>query len=172
MTPQDLQAYLPYVVVLIVLLLRMRSLRKPRRVRPEFLWVWPLVICLAGGFFAFGAYMKGGPLTLAVVLGVVIGLTLGSLAGWYRARAMHLHRDPETGNIMMRMSIEGLIFLVVLMLVRTIVRKYGGADADQFGAVADGLMACIVGLLVTRSIVIWRRCRALPPHQPMAALAD
>jgi hypothetical protein len=131
---------------------------------PQFLWVFPLLVSVGAAFFVWGAYRTGAQLTTTVIITVIVSLVLGGAAGWYRARSLHLHRDPETGFIMMRMSIEGLIFLVVLMAVRTAIRKLGGGD--QFGAVADGLMAFVVGLLITRALVIWQRCRALPPHQP------
>jgi hypothetical protein len=172
MSPQDIQTYLPFVIIAIVLAVRFRSLSRPRRMRPGLLWVWPVVICLAAGFFAMGAYFKGGPLTTTIVVAVAASLVLGAVAGWHRARSMHLHRDPATGHIMMRMSIEGLIFLVVLFLVRALIRKFGGAETEQFGAVADGLMAFIVGLLVARSVVIWRRCRALPQRGAEGALTS
>jgi hypothetical protein len=171
MTPQDIQTYLPFVVIAIVIAARFRSLSRPRRMRPGLLWIWPLVICLLAGFFAMGAYFKGGPLTATIVVTILVSLGLGAVAGWYRARAMHLHRDPDTGHIMMRMSIEGLIFLVALFLVRTLIRQFGGVNTDQFGAVADGLMAFIVGLLLARSYVMWRRCKALPPHRPSGEAA-
>jgi hypothetical protein len=163
MNPQDIQVYLPFIAPVIVLLLMARRLKKPRRVRPNWLWVAPVMITVAAALFAMGAYFKGGPLTAIGVAGLVAGLVLGVAAGWYRARSLHLHRDPETGHIMMRLSLEGLIFLIVLMGARTALRQAGGSAADQFSVVAEAGMAFVVGLLFARSYVMWKRCKTLVP---------
>ncbi|MDB5364690.1 MAG: hypothetical protein JWM77_617 [Rhodospirillales bacterium] len=162
MSPQDINEYLPFIIPLIVLLMMMRRLKKPRRVRPNFLWVAPVLITIGAGFFAMGAYFKGGPLTMVTALALLAGLLLGVAAGWYRARSLHLHRDPDTGFIMMRLSIEGLIFLIVLMAARTAMRQMSGGAANPFSVVAEACMAFVVGLLFARSYVMWKRCKALP----------
>lgn len=170
MTPEFMRDYLPFVIIAIVIAVRFSKRNTPQRLRPAFLILWPVLMTLGLAGFIFGFYATGAAFTSMVALAIILGLTLGIAAGWFRARSILLHRDPETGHIMSRATIEGLVFIAALFLVRTAIRKFGGADTDQFGAAADGCMAFVVGLLFTRSIVIWRRCKELPPHQPAAAI--
>lgn len=164
MTPEFMRDYLPFIIIAVVIALRFSKRNTPQRLRPAFLILWPVMITVAVAAFSYGFYATGAAFTTTIAVAVVVSLALGIAAGWYRARSILLHRDPDTGHIMSRATIEGLVFLGALFLVRTAIRKFGGADTDQFGAVADGCMAFVVGLLFTRSIVIWRRCSALPPH--------
>ncbi|WP_420243629.1 hypothetical protein [Roseiterribacter gracilis] len=157
--------YLPFIIIAVVIAIRFSRRNTPQRLRPAFLVLWPVLILLAVAFFIFGFYMTGAAFTAGVAAAVVIGLALGTVAGWYRARSILLHRDPDTGHIMSRATIEGLLVIGVLFVVRFGLRKLDGGN--QFGVFTDGCMAFVVGLLFTRSYVMWRRCKALPPHQPL-----
>jgi hypothetical protein len=51
---------LPYLPLLIVVVIMFRRTRRPRIIRPERLWIMPVIVILAIGFYVYGA-IKSAP---------------------------------------------------------------------------------------------------------------
>ena len=170
MDPKLLQTVLPIVIIGVVIALRWRNLKKPRALNAGRLWLAPAFIALVMGFFLFS--FPPSALGWAIMLGAAL---IGALAGIKRAQWMHLERDPQTGQLLMRQSPAALIFLVLIVMARRGVSYEAGGSAgpDSTGQippeallVTDGLMAFALAMVVLMRWTLWQCAQAVPPHLP------
>ncbi len=143
-----------------VFALRARRMQRGRRLRVEFLWVMPLLIgMMAAAMFAFTPVT---PLVLAVSL---IGLGLGALLGWQRARLVRIEIDPVTHELSQRESPLALLFLLGIVGLRAVLRNIGAQEAAVFHVsaliVTDALVALAFGLVAAQRLILFLRVRAL-----------
>lgn len=143
-----------------VFALRARRMQRGRRLRVEFLWVMPLLIgMMAAAMFAFTPVT---PLVLALSL---IGLGLGALLGWQRARLVRIEVDPVTHELSQRESPLALLFLLGIVGLRAVLRNIGAQEAAVFHVsaliVTDALVALAFGLVATQRLMLFLRARAL-----------
>jgi hypothetical protein len=92
--------FLPYLgPALVVILIGRRLLRaqKPTRVRPNLLWIQP-VILLAGMIFLFAATRV--QLSAFAIAIFVMAAVAGAAVGYFRALHQEFSIEPETGNVM------------------------------------------------------------------------
>ena len=170
MDPKLLQTVLPILVIGVVFALRYRNLNKPRPFNVGRLWLAPAFIALVMGFFLIS-------FPPSAIGWAIIGFAalIGAFAGLKRAQWMHLERDPQTGQLLMRQSPAALIFLVLIVMVRRGVSYEAGGSAgpDSTGQippeallVTDGLMAFALAMVVLMRWTLWQRAKAVPPHLP------
>jgi hypothetical protein len=157
--PRSLSTIITVAIVIGVMMLRNS---KPRPLRIERLWIRP-VIFLALLVSAFAAAPP--PLTAATVALIATGLAAGCALGWQRGRFMRIEVHPETHDITSRASPLGIIFILVLVVVRIGMRgaiagggAIGGVPA---AAAADALIALAAGMMMTQSLEMWLRARRL-----------
>lgn len=161
--PKPFIAYVIMAVVLIVVLgLRMRNVGRERPLKLGQLWIVPAIITLvAVGTFA--ATPPARPLEWAACL---LALVVGAALGWQRGRLTHINVDAATGDVRMKQSLTGFLFIVVLIALKTSMRSIAGAGGNALfhmspQAVSDILIALMLGLLVVQRVEMYLRARRL-----------
>ena len=170
MNQQDTHTLLTYLPFVIVILILFRRTRRARVLRPGRLWIMPAIFVAFAGFYVFGAIRHGPELTAQNWMIIIAAAAVGAAVGALRAHFVHLTRRAD-GLIEMRLSIWGLVFILVWVAGRQWIRQSGWGNAGApFGVYADAGLSLAVGLLVAQAIVLSRRCQALPAeNKPSAA---
>jgi hypothetical protein len=163
---------IPLVVMAVVLPLVLLRNRRPRTLRPKWMWVMPVIVVVLIGFglwgmtFADPTHTPFGPLDWALL---AAGLALGALAGWQRGKMVVIHKDPED-VLKAQASPLGLILIVVLLLARQGLRTVLEPHAAEWGlnvvAVQDAFMLLAVGLVVAQRIEMYIRARRIMAGRP------
>lgn len=162
MTAEYLRTLLPYLVIGAVMILRWRNISRARPLRPAMLAVVPVVITGAAGLVL--AELPAAPWVWAACAG---GLATGALAGWQRTRLMHLERDADTGQIMLRNSPAAFLFVIAVLAVRRLFAWETGLGQDGQTASPAALaaiyatMGFVVGLTCASRAELWRRAKGL-----------
>lgn len=160
MTQQQLVPLIAIAIVIPLILLRNR---KPRTLRPEFMWVAPLLIVGLIGFGIWGM-SKGGhapvePLSLLIL---AIGLALGCAFGWQRGKMTTIYKEPD-GTLKAQASPIGLIIIIVILIARQALRPWLEAHAADWHvnplAILEAFMLFAAGAVVVQRIEMWIRAR-------------
>lgn len=164
---------IPLIVIAVVLPLVLLRNRRPRTLRPKWMWVVPVLIVVLIGFglwgmtFADPAHTPFRALDWAIL---AAGLALGVAAGWQRGRMVMIHQEPD-GTLKAQASPLGLILIVALLLGRQGLRAVLEPHAAEWGlnvlAVQDAFMLLAVGLVVAQRVEMYIRARRI-----MAGKAD
>ena len=161
-TTSTSQTFAPMVMVAIVLLVLVLRNQRARPLRVELLWVRPVLLLALFGFGALREPIAPTPLNLTVLIASAV---IGAVVGWQRGRFMRIEVHPETHDITSRASPLGIIFILVLVVVRIGMRgaiagggAIGGVPA---AAAADALIALAAGMMMTQSLEMWLRARRL-----------
>jgi len=157
--PQNMSLLIGMAVALTIVLLRNRQ---ARRLRVEMLWVRPVIFTVLVGASLVAEPPVLTPLALTIL---AVGLVLGGALGWQRGRLMHIEVDPETHMLRSQASPLGLIFIVVLMVIRFGLRGFLFQYASQWHlplvAVSDAFLLFILGLFATQGLEMWLRAQRL-----------
>ena len=158
---------IPLIVIAVVLPLVLLRNRRPRTLRPRWMWVVPTIVVVMIGFGLWGmtytdpAHTPFRPLDWAIL---AAGLALGVAAGWWRGRMVVIHKDPD-GTLKAQASPLGLILIVVLLIGRQGLRALLEPHAAEWGlnvlAVQDAYMLLAVGLVVAQRIEMYIRARRI-----------
>ena len=158
------RALLPYVPVLLIVLLLARRLRRPRELRPAWLWVLPGIFAFLALWYAWMAYRFGPALTIYDDLTILAAAVGGALMGVIRASLIKL--ELKDGKIQAALTMWGLGFLLVWLFGRTLLRELGHAGAaTPYGLFTAALLAFATTSNCVRSVILAKRSRALlsPP---------
>ena len=162
------------VLVLVVLGFRMRRMMQSTVFDPNRALLYPVIITAIGAYVVMQAQPRGME-WLWLALAVVIG---GGL-GWLRASTVKMSVNPETGQLMAQGSFVAILFLVILLVVRTGLRLFLTSEAPALGirlVMADVIfLALAVGLLGARAIEMTMRGRkllAIHRAQPQVITSD
>lgn len=144
------------VIVALVLLFRMRGMNKTRPLKIERLWLLPI-------FY----------LVLTVLLFVQLpptgpgwgycgaALLVGGVLGWQRGKLMRISVDPETGTLNQRASPAALLFILVLVAIRSAAKTELGGSAGDAALLTDILVAFALGLLTMQRVEMFVRAKRL-----------
>ena len=147
------------VVFVVVLALRGRSLMRLRPLKPERLWVVPvLYLAIVAVLFV---RVPPSPLGWLVCAGA---LALGAAAGWQRGKTMAIHVDPATGKLMQRGSIWAVAIIAVLVAVKMVAQTEGQALHFDVNVIVDGLAAFSLGLFAAQRVEMYLRAKRLLEH--------
>jgi hypothetical protein len=156
----SLQSYLiPMAVVVGVMLLR--NLR-PRRLRIEILWLWPVIymVLLVAALSA-----APPPVTPVSISLLVLGFVLGVAIGWQRGSFTNLDIHPDTHDLTSRASPIGLIFIFAILALRIVLRGVLTENAAVLGvpvvAAGEALLVLAVAMLSTARLELWLRARRM-----------
>lgn len=163
MTPQQYGPLIGIAVAVVIILLRNS---KPRTLRPQFMWVAPLIVIVAIGFGLWGLTKSPGlshaPFGVADWTVLAVALILGGAAGWWRGKMMTIEKHPD-GTLKAQASPIGLILIVALLLGRRALSAFLEPHAASLGlsslAVTDAFMILIVGMIVMQRIEMFIRAR-------------
>ncbi|MBW8784573.1 MAG: DUF1453 family protein [Novosphingobium sp.] len=154
---------LPLLILALIMAFRFRNLSQPRRLRPERLWIAPVLylalVALAlvemppvtTGWLAFGA-----------------ALLVGAAVGWQRARFMRIEHDPVADTLTIRQSPAALLLILVIVAIRrigasaTVLAQRGGSPlSPQALWLTDALLGFALGMIAGQRTELWLRARQL-----------
>ena len=145
-----------FAIILVVFGLRMRRMGKMRPLKLETLWIVPAL------YLAITAWMFVQlPPTGSVVMASVGALMVGAAVGWKRGTMMHIHVDPQTHALNQKASPAAMVFLLVLVAVRSLGRGVLGAEGVSPAMLADPLIAFALGMLSLTRLEMYLRGRRL-----------
>lgn len=157
------QTYLPFVVIAVVFLLRLRNVKTARRMRLGRLLVGPIIV----GLLAADLFFSVPPDTAGIAI-FAGGLAAGAALGWQRARWMKVSFDPATGMFMLKQSPLALVLLIGVMVVRrlflpggSVTMEPGFAAAPHAMWIIDGLIGFGLGTISAQNVELYRRARTL-----------
>ncbi|MFJ6025051.1 DUF1453 domain-containing protein [Brevundimonas sp. NPDC092305] len=167
------QEYGPLIGVAVALPLILLRNRRPRTLRPQWMWVVPLIIVALMGFAIWGTSMQPGathtPFNAASWAVIVAGLILGGVAGWWRGRMTTIEKHAD-GTLKAQASPIGLILIVALLLGRRALSAWLEPHAASLGldaiAVADAFLVFVVGMIVMQRIEMFIRAKRVEAGRP------
>lgn len=122
------------LVIGVVLFFRARRMSVKRPLNLGTLWIVPVVF-VAIGAITLAQFPPHGTDWLWLGLALVLGVALG----WQRGRLMKIWVEPESGRLMTQGSGWALVFLVVLIVLRMVLRT-GLTMEARTGAVSPALI--------------------------------
>jgi hypothetical protein len=156
-----LATLLPFAIIVVVVALRLRTMRSERKLNLKSLWIVPVVylILIAFMFTALPPTILGWELILG-------GLIIGLLVGWYRGRMIAIHRDPATGELRQKASPLAMLLLVAIIVLKLGARQVFGETAASNASspamlMTDAFIGFALGLLSATRIEIYTRARGL-----------
>ena len=163
---QTLQLFLPILIILPVLYLRMRRLSTARPLKLGQLWIRPAVILLAAGLVVFlpqpGAHTMRHFLALDWAW-LTLAAGLGGIAGWQWGRTMAIEVHPEEGTLMVKGGQAAILVMVVLILFRMGLRTGLAVEAKAWHLdvvlMSDALIVFTAFLFTLRAVEMYLRAR-------------
>ena len=147
------------LVIAVVFALRWRRMSRVRPLKLEQLWVFPAIYAA----IAVIMYVQQPPQGWAWLF-CVLALGAGAALGWQRGKLMRITVDPETHTLNQVASPAAMLFILVLIAVRSGARMVlTGDNALHLNALAvtDMLIALALGLFTAQRIEMYLRARAL-----------
>ena len=159
-----LPTLLPFAVIGLVLIIRIRRMNKERPLDLRRIWILPVLIC-ALAYMTFASM----PPDRQTMTWATLALVAGGALGWLRGKTIAIHRDPATGQLMQKPSIVGVVLVLAILAVKYGLRTYMGVDPAHTGTKPDPaimmftdiLIAFAVGLLVATQAELTLRARRL-----------
>lgn len=156
--PNPLISYaITAIVLAVVMAIRWKRMSRPRPLKIERLWIFPaFYACIT-----VAMYVATPPRGLAWLF-CAGALGLGAALGWQRGKLMRIMIDPETHAINQTSSPAALLFIMVLVVVRTGARSAMSGLGDNALhlnalAVTDMLIALALGLFTATRLEMYLR---------------
>jgi len=148
-------ALVPIAIVVGVILLRNS---RPRRLRIETLWIFPVVYVLLLASSLAAAPPPVTPVSIGLLL---LGFVLGAAIGWQRGRFTRIDIHPETHDLTSRQSAIGLVFIFAIFAVRYGARDFLAANAASLHlpviAALDAFFVLAIAMLSVQRLELWIR---------------
>lgn len=129
---------------------------KMRPLKLETLWIVPAL------YLAITALMFVQlPPTGSVAIATAGALIAGAAVGWKRGTMMHIHVDPQTHALNQKASPAAMIFLIVLVGVRSLGRGFLETEGVSSAMLTDPLIAFALGMLTLTRVEMYFRGRRL-----------
>jgi hypothetical protein len=156
------QSYIPFAVIALVFVLRLRQVNRHRRIHLGRLLVAPVLVTVVALALLISSPpdLKG----TAVFIGAMVP---GVAVGWQRARFMKMQYDRETDSLSVRISPVAVVFLLAIMVLRRLVLWSAGASAPVTAGAPhamwpiDGLIGFALAMVVAQNVELWLRARKL-----------
>lgn len=144
-------------IIVIVMLVRMRRMGRMRPLKLNSLWVVPTLYLVVAAMMFIQL-----PPTGWVAIASVAGLLIGAAVGWQRGKMMHIHVDPDTHALNQKASPAAMIFLIGLIIVRTLARGIlGQAGGVSPAMLTDPLIALALGMFTLTRLEMYIRAKRL-----------
>jgi hypothetical protein len=163
---QAMQLFLPILIILPILYLRMRKMTKAQPLKLGRLWIRPAFILLAAtlvvflpqpGQHAVRHFLAQDWAWLAVAAG------LGGVAGWHWGRTMAIEVHPEDGTLMVKGGQAAILVMAVLILFRMGLRTGLRMEANAWHLdvllISDALIVFTAFLFTLRAVEMYLRAR-------------
>jgi hypothetical protein len=161
----DLQKFLPFLIVIPLILWRMRRMTARRRLKLGMLWIRPALLLLVCAVVLF-LPQPGLPVHHFVPMDVVVlapAIALGVIGGWYLGRTMTVDVHPEDGTLMQQTSPIGLLVILGLVGLRFALRYEARVEAQAWHLdvplIFDALVVFSATLFTVRSLEIYLRAK-------------
>ena len=142
---------------MVIMALRMRRMGQMRPLNLNNLWIVPALYLVVAALMFFQL-----PPTGWVAIASAAALAVGAAVGWQRGKMMHIHVDPETHALNQKASPAAMIFLIVLIIVRTGARSVLGQESDISPAMlTDPLIAFALGMFSLTRLEMYLRAKRL-----------
>jgi hypothetical protein len=163
---QALQLFLPLLIILPVLYLRMRKMTKAQPLKLGRLWIRPAFIMTAAvlvvllpqpGGHAVRHFLAQDWAWLALAAG------LGGAAGWQWGRTMAIEVHPEDGTLMVKGGQAAMMVIGVLILFRMGLRTGLGMEASAWHLdmllISDAMIVFSAFLFSLRAVEMYLRAQ-------------
>lgn len=165
MSPQVLGPLIGLAIALPLILLRSR---RPRTLRPQYMWIMPTILVPLLGLVLWATSMAPGtphaPFDALAWAILALGLVLGAAFGWWRGKMTTIEKHAD-GTLKAQASPIGLILVIAVMLGRRALSAFLEPHAAEWGlnavAVADAFLLFIVGMIVVQRIEMFIRARRI-----------
>ncbi|MEI9928702.1 MAG: CcdC protein domain-containing protein [Sphingomonas sp.] len=152
---------IPLVIIGVVLAIRLPRMVKERPLKLEQLWVVPGIFLLVAALVFYGT-----PPKTPIAWGISgVALLVGAVLGWQRGSLMRITVDPQTHSLSQKASPAAILFLLLLIVVRTGAREVaifnGPAMHFDVNVVTDALLALALGLLSVTRLEMYLRARRM-----------
>jgi hypothetical protein len=163
---QTLQLFLPILILLPVLYLRLRRMTKSQPLKLGRLWIQPAIILTVTALALFAP--QPGPHAIRHLLPqdwtwLALAGGVGGVAGWYWGRTMAIEVHPEDGTLMVRGGQAAIVVLGMLVLfrmgLRTGLAMEGRAWHLNVLLLSDASIVFTAALFTLRSIEMFIRAR-------------
>lgn len=148
------------VVILVVFSLRARRMMRATPFNLDRALLYPALLTALLVYVLAMAQPRG-----VEWIWLAAALFVGGGLGWLRASTVKMSVDPASGQLMAQGSLIAILFLVVLLIVRTGIRYLLASNASALGlrlVMADVIfLALAVGLLAARALEMNLRGRKL-----------
>jgi hypothetical protein len=144
---------IPIVIVVAVVLFRSRA---PRRLRPELLWITPVIYGLLGVVYLAFLFR---PDNLVQIAGLVVAILAGAGFGWWRGKLTRIEVHPETHDVSAQMSAIGVVIIILVLGGRQALRYL--APPEQANVINAALIAFAVCMVVAARVEMWLRATKL-----------
>jgi Protein of unknown function (DUF1453) len=163
---QTIQLFLPILILLPVLYLRLRRMTKAQPLKLGRLWIRPAIILAVTALALFAPqpgqhvirHLQPQDWTWLVLAGAV-----GGVAGWYWGRTMAIEMHPEDGTLMVKGGQAAIVVLGMLILfrmgLRTGLAVEGRAWHLDVLLLSDASIVFTAALFTVRSIEMFIRAR-------------
>lgn len=156
--------FLPLLIVLPILYLRMRKLSRPQPLKLTRLWIRPAVLVVVAAMVLSvavpGVSRHFSPSDWIVL---VLAGAVGAVAGWYMGRTMNIEVHPEDGTLMVQGGQAAMLVMLALILgrsgINTGMRLEGEAMHLDVLLITDALIVFTAALFVMRSAEMFLRAR-------------
>jgi len=162
----QLQFFLPILILLPMLYFRMRKLSRPQPLKLKRLWIRPVIILLACALVLFAPQPGTHLVRHFSVMDwgwLVLAGALGAIGGWHFGRIMKIEVHPEDGTLMTTGGQAAILVLVMLVLVRMALRTgvAMGGEAWHLDAllISDASIVFTAALFTVRSLEMFIRAR-------------
>lgn len=163
MTPQQ---YAPLIVLLVLLPVILLRNRAPRTLRPQWMWVTPVIVLPLIGLGLWGSSQAPGadhtPFDALSWTILAVGLILGGVAGWWRGKMTTIEKHPD-GTLKAQASPLGILLIVGLFMgrsaLRSVLEPHAAAWHLNALAIADAFLLFVVGMIVMQRIEMFIRAR-------------
>jgi membrane protein CcdC involved in cytochrome C biogenesis len=144
-------------IIVVVMALRMRRMGKMRPLKLGSLWIVPALYLVVAALMFWQL-----PPTGWVAIASAIGLAIGAAVGWQRGKMMHIHVDPETHALNQKASPAAMMFLVALIVVRSLARNILGQESNVSPAMlTDPLIAFALAMFTLTRLEMYLRAKRL-----------
>lgn len=165
---------IPLIAIAVVIPLVLLRNRKPRTLRPRFMWVAPLLVTLAIGFGLWGISRTStapAPVEPLSLLILAVGLALGCAFGWQRGKMTTIHKEAD-GTLKAQASPVGLLVVIGVLVLRRALEPWLEAHAADWNvnplAILEAFMLFAAGTVVVQRIEMWIRATRIRRGQPDA----
>jgi hypothetical protein len=164
---QTLQLFLPILILLPVLYLRMRRMSRAQPLKLGRIWIRPVIFLGLTALVLLAPGPHGQPHHWApqAWLWLTVAGALGGIAGWYWGRTMAIEVHPEDGTLMVKGSQAAMLVLVVLILFRLGLRTGLQVEASAWHLdmllISDTSIVFTALLFSVRSVEMYLRARGV-----------